>query len=257
MTVSVKSLQKQLIAAVAMVLVAMIALGSSTYAWFVSNNSVTATTSNISAQSNSPFLIIYDDTTGQEEADGKTIVTSTVGTATPLYPAQVVNDSTNFKFQSAYASVADAATEKGGTRFDVPDPTTPVNGAAFALKYSVKITSKAGSFTNLNVTGVTVAGTGSEATGLNDAVCVMVKSGTNWQVWKNGAKLTQYADTTTSVTGNGTNLAATVDTSTDVPVDIYVFYDGSHANVKTTNIENLLQSNVTVTFGADTVNVGA
>ena len=51
MTVSVKSLQKQLIAAVAMVLVAMIALGSSTYAWFVSNNQVTATTSSISAQS--------------------------------------------------------------------------------------------------------------------------------------------------------------------------------------------------------------
>ena len=52
-TKSVKTLKKQLGAAIAMVLVAAVALGSSTYAWFVSNNSVKATTTNISAQSNS------------------------------------------------------------------------------------------------------------------------------------------------------------------------------------------------------------
>ena len=55
---SVKALKKQLGAAVAMVCVAAVALGSSTYAWFVSNNQVTATTSTISAQSNAPFLKI-------------------------------------------------------------------------------------------------------------------------------------------------------------------------------------------------------
>ena len=57
-TKSVKALKKQLAAAIAMVVVAAIALGSSTYAWFVSNNTVTATTTNISAQSNSAFLLI-------------------------------------------------------------------------------------------------------------------------------------------------------------------------------------------------------
>lgn len=45
-----------------MVTVAAVALGSSTYAWFVSNNSVTATT-NISAQSNSAYLVIDTKTT--------------------------------------------------------------------------------------------------------------------------------------------------------------------------------------------------
>ena len=39
-------------AAIAMVLVAAVALGSSTYAWFVSNNTVDATVSSIQAQSN-------------------------------------------------------------------------------------------------------------------------------------------------------------------------------------------------------------
>ena len=43
---------------VAMVCVAAVALGSSIYAWFVSNNTVKGTTTNISAQSNAPFLKI-------------------------------------------------------------------------------------------------------------------------------------------------------------------------------------------------------
>ena len=55
---SVKALKKQLGAAVAMVCVAAVALGSSTYAWFVSNNTVDATVSSISAQSNAAFLTI-------------------------------------------------------------------------------------------------------------------------------------------------------------------------------------------------------
>ena len=55
---SVKALKKQLGAAVAMVCVAAVALGSSTYAWFVTNNKVDATTTNISAQSNAAFMTI-------------------------------------------------------------------------------------------------------------------------------------------------------------------------------------------------------
>ena len=51
-TKSVKALKKQLVAAIAMVLVAAVALGSSTYAWFVTNNKVTAQTTSIKAQSN-------------------------------------------------------------------------------------------------------------------------------------------------------------------------------------------------------------
>ena len=46
---STKALKQQLIAAIAMVLVAAIALGSSTYAWFVNNAQVTATNVNVTA----------------------------------------------------------------------------------------------------------------------------------------------------------------------------------------------------------------
>ncbi|MDY4641126.1 MAG: hypothetical protein SO412_05130, partial [Erysipelotrichaceae bacterium] len=46
---SIKKLRNQLFAAIAMVLVASIALGSSTYAWFVNNAQVTATDVKVTA----------------------------------------------------------------------------------------------------------------------------------------------------------------------------------------------------------------
>ena len=49
-TKSVKALKKQLGAAIAMVTVAAVALGSSTYAWFASNNTVSANGMSITAQ---------------------------------------------------------------------------------------------------------------------------------------------------------------------------------------------------------------
>ena len=51
-----------------MVCVAAVALGLSTYAWFVSNNNVDAITTDISAQSNSAYLVI------QEATDRKSVV---------------------------------------------------------------------------------------------------------------------------------------------------------------------------------------
>ena len=78
-----------------MVLVAAVALGSSTYAWFVSNNTVTAKTASISAQSNAPFLKIAK--TGETLTE--TSATQVAGTndKTELYPSQwnhVITDGT-------------------------------------------------------------------------------------------------------------------------------------------------------------------
>lgn len=55
-----KALKKQLGAAIAMVLVAAIALGAATFAWFVNNNAVTATGVDVSTSSSVPNLYITD-----------------------------------------------------------------------------------------------------------------------------------------------------------------------------------------------------
>lgn len=267
MTVSVKSLQKQLVAAVAMVLVAMIALGSSTYAWFVSNNTVKAITSTISAQSNAPFLKIDKTNITSSSA---TFISYATEANVALYPAQVVKNGDNKPlFQSAYASAAGATTMLDYSRYDVAvagaldgEDKEIVVEQEFAIKESFKIGTadlKAGSFKDLKVSKVELTSDGTD--GLEAAMSVLVVCGDNWAVYKKsdtGAVLTAYKDSTSAV-GNNTDgvLAATIGAASSVTVDVYVFYDGSETNVFTNNLPNLNADHAigaTITFTATPVN---
>lgn len=87
---TVSGLKKQLAAAIAMVLVAAISLGTSTYAWFVSNTKVSATSSSVKATSATPNLLIVEGATATGTAkttDGKTTASISSTNATALYPA--------------------------------------------------------------------------------------------------------------------------------------------------------------------------
>lgn len=84
-----KALKKQLGAAIAMVLVAAIALGAATFAWFVNNNAVTATGANVSTSSAVPNL--YITSTGKT-TDGMKAADINPG---KLYPVST-NDAINF-----------------------------------------------------------------------------------------------------------------------------------------------------------------
>lgn len=284
---TVKSLKKQLAAAIAMVCVAAVALGSSTYAWFVSNNNVKATTSSISAQSNAPFLVIKAGS-AITTTDVKTEDTTTPAADKVLFPVQMVKAEDNasaFQWESAYASASDAATEKGATRFIVQ--------SADYEKYYMKETfyvgtngTTKGQFKNLRVSGVT-ATPGAENNELKNALRVMVVCGEEVAIYdQNGALVTTYDKTTwagdpatptttaTNIVGltaaddrtaNGvtTNAAyltgedsasyigKTDGTADSVKVDVYVYYDGAVTNINTANISNLGSVKATVTFTAD------
>ena len=84
-----KALKKQLGAAITMVLVAAIALGAATFAWFVNNNAVTAEGVDVSTSSSVPNLYITKtgQTSGSMTAAGKN--------PSKLYPVST-NDATNF-----------------------------------------------------------------------------------------------------------------------------------------------------------------
>ena len=251
-----KAIKRQLLAAIAMVLVAAVALGSSTYAWFVSNNTVKATTSKISAQSNAPFLMI--DKTSISTTSGTSVSFADVADKA-LYPAQVVKNTDNSPlFKSAYASAANATTELADSRYDVGNAEAAVTGE-FAIKESFKIGTadvKAGSFKDLKVSKVELTSTGSN--GLEAALSVLVVCGDQWAVYKastDGAVLTKYKDNV-DATGNNTSgvLAATIAAANSVGVDVYVFYDGSETNVYTNNLTKLTAIGATITFTATPVN---
>ena len=263
---SVKTLRKQLFAAIAMVLVAAVALGSSTYAWFVSNNQVTATTTNISAQSNSAYLVIDTKATSTTSTSAATATdTDTV----ELYPAQVVNGTGGgYKFESAYASAANDEIEKELSRFTVDDGTADKAVAAgYAHKDTFYIGTGGydGQFSNLKVTGVSISAKDNQKADLVAATRVLITCGDYWCVWRNGAEVTKV----TGITGSGesvttqennltpkytddTNkaIAASVSNGRDVTVNVYVFYDGAESTVYSDNLANLKDCGVTITFEA-------
>lgn len=252
-----KALKKQMGAAIAMVLVAAVALGSATFAWFVSNNTVDATTTKISAQSNSAYLVI------DNAAAKKTSTTSTSSatasepfTDAKLYPAQWdhhfdVNGkksgdegftAVTYQFESAYAQSKDAADEKAGTRFAVGDPTTAAGlDYTLANKFYIGTGTYDGTFTNLKVTGVTV--NNNADTQLSSAMRVLVKCGDEWAVWSS-TKMENSSRT------DGVIKAEGITKDHDAEVDVYVFYDGADGKVFTTNLDNLKDCGVTVSFEA-------
>lgn len=257
---SIKALKKQMAAAVAMVLVAAVALGSSTYAWFVSNNNVEATTTTISAQSNAPFLKI-----GLTQTLTGTAVTSTTPTGnTALYPAQVVGtitSGTEAKFESAYASAANSANELANSRYTVGTNGTAEEAvtAQYALKQTFYIgtdDAKAGSFQNLKVDSVAINDEGTSK--LQNALRVLVVGEDGWVVYDKNGNVTTYknasgADVTISGQADALVIDDTIAANASGKVDAYIYYDGADSDVKTTQLADLTAVGMTITFTATPV----
>lgn len=268
-TISVKALKKQLAAAIAMVCVAAIALGSSTYAWFVSNNTVTATTTNISAQSNSAFLLIDKQATTTASKTEYSYQTDPV-TEKALYPAQVTADGV---WQSAYASKTNESTEKTDTRFTIQSNGKTEGSAEAAVAENYAITHKFyigtgtydGEFTNLVVSNMTLSAPTAD---IANAMRVLVKCGDNWQVWKydsaksKGVQVKTYKTTAAdevALSGQASVIEDSLGkTAGDAVVDVYIYYDGADTQINSDNLTDLATGcGVTLTFEATPVTHGA
>ena len=251
-----KALKKQMVAAIAMVLVAAVALGSATFAWFVSNNTVKATTTNISAQSNSAYLVIDNAAAGATTtaSTGSVTASETFTPDTKLYPAQWKNSFNAdggkagaadgvWQFESAYALDKSKTDEKENTRFAVGTPEQAVNkDYTLANTFYIGTGTYDGTFTNLKVTGVEVNNTSNSE--LDSAMRVLVMCDNEWVVWSKTGKESGSND-------DGIIKANGITKGTDATVKVYVYYDGGDSKVYTTNLENIAKDcGVTVTFEA-------
>ena len=234
---TVKSLKKQLMAAIAMVLVATIALGSSTYAWFAANNQVTAKASQIGVQSNAGSLVIkYAATAVSSDltADVASIA------STPLYPAQWANGSGSYRFETGYASLVTAADLKAGTLVPVGTGASPTGtpaeavAAAYAVENVFNVSAKGDvNLSNLKVVAATISDSGNA--NLDNALRVLVVCGSEWVLCdKNGV--------VSSSNATAGLLATSVPHGADTEVDMYVFYDGNDAAIYTNNLTALTAS---------------
>ena len=279
-----KSLKKQLGAAIAMVLVAAVALGSSTYAWFVSNNSVKATSNNVHAMSNSAYLVIANSSATGTTADSTSSATAYETTAdVALYPATWDNtftaekgsdravgaDDGVYQFETAYASDKGDSREIGDTaktsRFAIGAPADAINKDApyaYLNTFYIGTGTYAGIFKDLKVTGFKVSNTAGESRSeLPSALRALVKCGDNWVV----VKMADDGEKAEVVKQSGTNTDGVIKTDEfgqltsgkiDATVEVYLFYEGSDTNVYTTNLADLSACHVDITFEATPTEYG-
>lgn len=257
-----KAIKRQLLAAIAMVLVAAIALGSSTYAWFVQSNTVTAEGMEVQAQAEGGIEI-----TNANKKDWASTAQAAISTVTKLYPAST-KDTTDWYHAQAAASTAKEA--KDGTYKKLTLDDTGKGSAEdefkdkqFYLVNKFYIRATAGtSAKNLVIDSVTVTPTGSNTTNLDKSLRIAVKAGENTYVFA------PTSDNLTYNVWNGTALALQVSanrgdakvatgvttiTSAGTDVLIYIWYEGEDMQHFSNNLQpNVDTLSVTVQFSATT-----
>ena len=223
---------KKLIPALCMLLVAAALLGTSTYAWFSMNETVTASGMSVTANTDNAYLIIKDGTTLSGNATSAPVTVN--ASLKPVKPV-VELTSTNIGILGSWGTATsdnpnDAKT--GATPTALTSGTLLGNGN-YVIKQSfmVGIIENSGTVANdLRLDSLTISDQA-------DGITVVVVCGTN--VFSHAS----------NVTTGGTEVLAdkSLVTPTGVQVDVYIYIDGSNANVKTANAANL-SGDVSLTF---------
>lgn len=250
-----KALKKQMGAAIAMVLVAAVALGSATFAWFVTNNTVKANTNTISAQSNAAFMTIKYN--GSAVGVDNTEDTATDDVNKALYPATFGENPTDAAPKGKFAYGYGQKVTADGYMVN-SEGLKPVNGTGslddavkgeYAVKEVFKISSRGQDLKNLRVHSVTAGQTTSKSK-LNSALRVLVYvDATHWEVYDINGTFKYGSGAAAGV------LAENVTHDTDTEVDFYLFYEGSDDQIYTNNLTQLKSTkNITVQFTADAQN---
>lgn len=271
---TVKALKKQLMAAIAMVVVSAIALSSSTYAWFASNNTVTATTTKVQAQAEDGLEIAYSRTGAVISAnDSFSTAASAEGSAAQLLPASTVNV-TNWFHASAVDSKASTANDQTMVAIS-PDAATGMvgNDQYFLLNEFTIRTTSGGSNKDVKISKVEVTSGTVLADALDNSLRVVVTNGTDTFFFK--PTLTAGDDTgnqqvsAVSVTEGVKNVTRTrvvlyptqpavasqqtilsdIDHN-GANVSIYVYYEGEDETHYSNNINTAIAAglNITVEF---------
>lgn len=240
---STKALKTQLLAAIAMVLVASIALGSSTYAWFASNTQVTANGMQVTAQSTQAFLLISNTnkTADTIQTENKTSVELTVtADEAKLMPAA----------HETITKAAEAAVDqnKWYTGFSA-DPTkvemnagtkqtlTAFTGYVIHKQVWVTVAKNSTPVKDLSVS----ATIGNKNTGTITQAKVLVAS---------SDAAAELSSATTAPTTKLTGATTTITDSTVVALDIYIYIDGNDSAVFTNNFNSLDTATISLSFNA-------
>ena len=268
-----KAIKKQLLAAVAMVLVAAVALGSSTYAWFVASGTVTAEGMKVQARAEGGLAIRWAGETSELWA---TSASAKMETAQKLLPA-----STADLAKWTYAKALDASKSDADTKSYADVTKVVYGGESGAFKtndyvvmqpFEVRSTSESKLAKGLYVSGVTVDR--AQHKDLDPALRVGVRmvsaSGdvtakyiyapidghSDSYFWKDASNGNNATDVALEPIGDGTNGKSQLASSTTpipfdkgqaVKVQVFIWYEGEDATLFSNNYA-ANDLNVTVAF---------
>ena len=268
-----KAIKKQLLAAVAMVLVAAVALGSSTYAWFVASGTVTAEGMKVQAKAEGGLAIRW---AGAESELWATTASAKMTEAKALLPASTSNLArwTYAKALKANASAADTSTYEDvtGKVFAGNDGAFAANDYVVMQPFQIRSTAKDKLANGLYVSDVKV--TRSDDKDLDAALRVGVRletengytgnfiyapideatdSYTWWDVVNSKATGVNLA-TVGKATDTNSQLVNKADTvpfeeGSPVKVQIFIWYEGEDAKLYSDNFA-LNDLSVTVEFSS-------
>jgi hypothetical protein len=280
-----QAIRNQLIAAIIMCLVAAIALGASTFAWFVNNNTATADGMKVQAKAESGLLIRLDKT---NPLNWNTTASGEIADAKIILPTSTL-DSTWWTHTNAIAATASGAktgvarenvTEKvlGATALNTATLSNTTIGGVDSDYASIRqfkfASSTANSKIGLKVNSVTATYEGTKTAMIN-ALRVGIKCGEKFIVYSpvdkkttsydvydaNGAKVsTQVALTapTTSTELDTTTVLASSANNGNLIADVFIWFEGEDADLYTNQFSDQDVS-ITIEFASTdyTPNTGA
>ena len=282
---SVKALRNQLLAAIAMVLVAAIALGSSTFAWFASNNTVRAEGMQVQAQTETGIII---STTPNGAANTWSTLATAVSPSAKLLPTSTEPAHTvwyhaisNLYDDALASQAADKYTNLNTAGLELSNSTAnnavgyvdTHTGESFTgydagdsiyyllHHFYIKSSSVAISGQDLLLHKIEVSGN-STSPNLDKSLRILVALGDKQYIYApfDGATLTYRvggANNTAITVKSAANQVAINDklveagtipantTETPLDVSVYAYFEGEDANCKSSNITDTLD-NITI-----------
>ena len=252
----------KLMSAIGMLTVSAAMLVSSTFAWFSLNKTVTASTMTIEAKSDSPYLLISEDTTDANFATSITFDSSATD-ENSLMLTTPLNVASNVGY---YASAAD----KSATPPVVTTPTKFQNAAG--VLWGTTFSTDPAQVQDTNVTTLIAAADLNKYV-LKKEMYVKVKEntvdGTNFKLSaatftggsntiKNAARLLIVTESGTYMIYNARTGAISGDTAllatlgtTATKLTAYFYFDGTDADAYTNHASNLSDVSITMEFSID------
>lgn len=267
-----KAIKKQLLAAVAMVLVAAVALGSSTYAWFVASGTVTAQGMKVQARAEGGLAIRW---AGQASELWATTASAKMDEAKALLPASTADLAkwTYAKALKANNSAADEGTYEAitGKVFGGESNAFSQNDYVVMQPFQIRSTAADKLAKGLFVSGVTVTRGANQSKDLDLAIRVGVRlinekgtavgnfiyapidGATTNYTWKDAADGNKPTTVKLAVVGTDADTnSQLVDSAQTVPfvegnaflVQVFIWYEGEDAKLYS---DNFVTNNLDVT----------